>query len=33
LELEYVAVVQERELLLNQLAGVFEELMVGLPAD
>jgi hypothetical protein len=33
LELEYGAVVQEWKLLLNQLAGVLEELMVSVPAD
>jgi hypothetical protein len=33
LELEYVVVVQKRELLLNQLAGVLEEFMVSVPAD
>jgi hypothetical protein len=33
LKLAYVAVVQERGLLLNQLAGVLEEFMVSVPAD
>jgi hypothetical protein len=33
LELEFTAVAQERELLLNQLAGLLEELMVTVPAD
>jgi hypothetical protein len=33
LELEYVVVVQEWGLLLNQLAGVLEELIVSVPAD
>jgi hypothetical protein len=33
LELEYRAALQERELLLNQLAGVLEDLMVTVPAD
>jgi hypothetical protein len=33
LELEYRACLQEREMLLNQLAGVLEELMLTVPAD
>jgi hypothetical protein len=33
LELEYTAALQEHELLLNQLAGLLEELMVTVPAD
>ena len=33
LELEYTAVLQERELLLNQLAGLLEEKMVTIPTE
>jgi hypothetical protein len=33
LELEYTAVLQERELLLSQLAGLLEELMITVPGD
>jgi hypothetical protein len=33
LQLEYDAILQERELLLNQLAGLLEGLMVSAPAD
>jgi hypothetical protein len=33
LELEYTATLQEHDLLLNQLAGLLEELMVTIPAD
>ena len=31
LELEYTAVLQEREMLLNQLAGLLEEMMIAVP--
>ena len=33
LELEYTAVLQEREMLLNQLAGLLEEMMVAIPGE
>jgi hypothetical protein len=33
LELEYRTALQEREMLLNQLAGVLEDLIVTVPAD
>ena len=31
LELEYTAVLQEREMLLNQLASLLEEMMIAVP--